>query len=64
MRCAVVIGVDRGRLGGDFCRCAVGIGGGRVVSDSPGRCDLSGVCLCGVCLASLCLGDWWAEGGV
>ena len=34
MRCALRIGVDRGRLGGDVCRCAVGIGVGCVVSDA------------------------------
>ena len=34
MRCARRIGLDRGDPGGDLCRCAVGIGGGRVVSDT------------------------------
>ena len=34
IRCALKIGLDRGRLGGIFCRCAVGIGEGRVVSDA------------------------------
>ena len=31
MRCALRIGLDRGCLGGDLCRCAVGIGGEGVV---------------------------------
>ena len=31
MRCAIVIGVERGRLEGVLCRCAVGIGGEHVV---------------------------------
>ena len=34
--------VDRGRLGGVLCRCAVGIGEGRVVSDAVSHCDLRG----------------------
>ena len=44
MRCAVRIGLDRGRLGGDLCRCAVGIGAGRVASDALCPCDSRGVC--------------------
>ena len=42
----------------EFCRCAVGIGGRRAVSDAP-CLDLRGASLCGVCLVSLCHGDWW-----
>ena len=40
MRCALRIGLDGGRLGGDLCRCAVGIGDGRVISDALCRWDL------------------------
>ena len=42
MRCALSIGLDRGRLGGDLSRCAMGIGGGRVVSDALRRWDWPG----------------------
>ena len=47
-----------GRVGGLLCRCAVGIGGGRVVSHAPCHCDLREACLRGVCLVSLGRGDW------
>ena len=57
MRCALRIGVDRGRLGGDLCRCAVGIGGGRVVSDALCRCDWGER----VVWVALCRCDWRAR---
>ena len=75
VRCARRIGVDRGRVGCLWRRCAVGIGDGRVVSEAPccaagiggrrlvsdavRRWDLRGACLCPVCLATLCRGDYW-----
>ena len=39
MRCALRIGLDGGRLGGDLCRCAVGIGKEDVVCVALCRCD-------------------------
>ena len=43
MRCALRIRVDPGRLGGGLGRYAVGIAGGRVVSDALRRSDWRGV---------------------
>ena len=50
MRCAVEIGVYPGRVGGVLCRCAVGIGGGRVALGVWGRCAMGRIVLvvCGV----------------
>ena len=57
VRCAIVIGLDPGRVGGVLRRCVVGIGGRRVVSDARCQCDWRCACLCGVCLVLLCRGD-------
>ena len=56
---SIVICVERVGVGVVLCRCAVGVGGRRVVSDALWHCDLRGMCLCGVCLVLLCGGDWW-----
>ena len=59
MRCAIVIGVDRGRVGCLWRRRAMGIGRRRVVSDALRHCGLLVSGSCGGSLASLCRGDWW-----
>ena len=53
MRCALRIGLDGGRLGGALCRCAVGIGGGCVVSDAQCRWDWPVLGLSGGSVTSL-----------
>ena len=57
-----MIGVDRGRLGGVLCRCAVGIGGEHVVWVVCSVAVPWGLVWGAsrwVCLAALCRRDWW-----
>ena len=56
-RCAVPFGLGWGRLGGALRRCAVGIGGGRVVSDALCRWDWPVSGLSGGSVTALCRWD-------
>ena len=73
MRCALRIGLDGGRLGGAFWRCAVVIAGESLVWVALCRCDCWGawsgwrraVVIGGQSLVWVapCRCDWWAELG-
>ena len=68
MRCALRIGLDQGCLVAVSPRCAMEIGGGRVVSDALCRGDWWWACrvggavplgLVGRPVGGLCRCDWW-----